>query len=100
MTKTLLAAPAVFLALLLAATGGWSFVLRGAAAGGWRLKLKGALAKSVETFPSSANLGVGAETSVDFHGLRGGALTFSLAPTGVSQFKGELLRVERPDGTT
>lgn len=83
----------------LPATGGYSFVLRGTGAGGWRLKIKGTAAKTAETFPSPANLAVGAQTGVDFHGLRGGTMTFSLAPTGKSLFKGSLVRVERPDGT-
>jgi len=84
----------------LATTGTYVFLLRGTGAGTWRLKLKGAIKKFQETFPSPADLGVGAETSVDFQGLRGGTVSYSLAPTGTSKFVGALTRIVRPDGST
>jgi hypothetical protein len=83
----------------LAATGAYTLIVRGTGAGGFRLKLRGTLARIAESATSTSDLGVNAETSVDFHGLRGGTLSFALAPTGRSKFVGELARVERPDGS-
>jgi hypothetical protein len=83
----------------LASTGLYDFLLSGTSAGDWRLKLKGSLKQIVQSVPSPADLAVGAEATVDFEGLRGGTVSFNLAPTGTSKFRGELVRVERPDGT-
>jgi hypothetical protein len=85
----------------LAETGGHVFVVKGTAAGGWRLRLSGKLSPIKGSAVSSADLGVGAEAEVDVHGLRGGTLSFQLSPgTKASKFRGELVRVDRPDGST
>lgn len=83
----------------LTATGGYSLVLRGTGTGDWRLTLAGASAGIRETFPSPAPLGVNAEATVDFHGLRGATLSYSFGPAAKSKFKGELVRIERPDAS-
>ncbi len=81
------------------AAGGFTFVVGGSSAGDFRLSLSGTMAKLVESTQSSSDLGVGAETSVDVDGLRGATLTFALTPGTGSKFKGELVRIERPDAT-
>jgi hypothetical protein len=84
----------------LAATGPYTLVVKLSAADTWRLTLKGTLATIKQTFPSPANLGVNAQTQVAFNGLRGGKLSYTLAAAQNSKFKGALVRVERPDGST
>jgi len=83
----------------LTATTGWTFILRGTDAGIWHLTLGGTMALVRQTFPSPAALAVGGETSVDFRGLRGGTLSFLLKAASRSKFKGELVRILRPDGS-
>jgi hypothetical protein len=84
----------------LATTGSYLFVLRGTGAGTWRLKIKGTIKKIAETFHSTTDLAVAAESYVDFDGLRGGTVSYSLAPVGSSKFVGSLTRIVRPDGST
>lgn len=84
----------------LAQTGSYSFVVRGATAGGWNLKFSGAMAKLKATTSSTTGLGVNAEADVPFEGLVGATLSYSLLAANGSKFKGELVRVLRPDGST
>jgi hypothetical protein len=84
----------------LQATGTYTFVLKLSAADAWRLTLKGSLATIKQTFLSTTNLGVNAQTQVAFNGLRGGKLSYTLAAAQSSKFKGNLVSVIRPDGST
>ncbi len=85
--------------VLLPEFGTYTLVVQAATPGDFELVLKGALPKLKQNVTSDEDLAIDAEASLDFQGLPGDVVKFSLAAGSKSKFKGQAVRIERPDGS-